>query len=206
MKLLLKSVLAIIFVVLLLFGIYILIESVINFVTFSSRCERETIRLEINLSKPGTFEGDLEETCGAHGEYLFFDINDVVINYENATEILDGLEGKLVITNSDQNIVHERLFEVKDFCDEPRPGIPSLYFYPFKNGTYHLKMIISKGVSGLPDTKQFIVGKYLLCGCEKLPAFAGFVIGGLSVSASLIFCVLFRLVRLKNKIVAEKCS
>jgi len=135
----------------------------------------EPIRLKANLSEPGTYEGTFLHTYNfAHGLTFYIETNDVEASYQNATDMLKGLEGRILITDDSNSVVFTEDFAASDFSfrNWQNPNTPSLYFFnsiDFAAGDYNLKLLIEQGAPVLADKNHCFVCRYSLCGMELMP-------------------------------------
>ena len=56
-------------------------------------------------------------------------------------------------------------------------AMPLVQFAPFEDGTYTITVTVTHGTAALGGVPQRIIGRYMLCGLEMMPAFIFMVTG-----------------------------
>ena len=184
-------------------GIYFLVESHRIRHEFYQRIEEKLIDLEVDLSQPGEFSGEFQQTWSiCHRQAINLHVPSNLASQVSPSKLLTSLEFKCRITDSNGDVVADDKSAGhpiwQDRLDDDE--IPLLYFHPFdKGGTYTLTLTIIRGAPRLAGVPQRLVGRYQPCGIELLPAFFAIVIGIASlVVAAIIFLVVVIITKRKK--------
>jgi hypothetical protein len=151
----------------------------------------EPIRLNVDLSKPGTYSGELRHTFTfACADYFQIVPESPFASREEAESSLKGLVAHYSLIGPHGGVVHERDCEPTGFRAAEVKGnrwVPSLGRDHFgcEKGVYTLKFTVEHGASKLAGIPHVLVARYAICGIEYLPShflqllgIAGCVIGG----------------------------
>jgi len=194
-----------------MFGLMLTVISLLGAVMFGVAAYRFNVTVHrwdlarpmetpIDLSRPGSVTVPFDQTCSiSHGEGVFLNCKIRDEAGQVPGEVLKGLSGSLVITDSAGNEIANRdLTEMK----LPPPGQPIVSRYlvsgevmlteisTFKTGAYTATVTIDQGAPALAGHTQTIYAKYRLCGMEQMP---GVVLGFFAFCAGLI-CLIAGLV------------
>ncbi|QDT42196.1 hypothetical protein Pan241w_22770 [Gimesia alba] len=190
-----------------LFGLSLAVISLVGAVVFGVAAYRYNVMVHrwnlarpmetrVDLSQPGSLSVPFHQTCSiSHGEGVFLDCEIRDEAGQIPDEVLKGLAGSLVITDSAGNEIANRdLTEWKT----PPPGQPIVSRYlvsgevmlteipTFKTGAYTATVTIDEGAPALADHTQTIYAKYRLCGMEQMPVA---VFGFFAFCAGVVFLI-----------------
>lgn len=193
----------------------ICLVGVVYFAVEASRYKRhvyqakkdEPIRLKVNLSEPGTYEGTFLHTHNSpHGQIFYIETNDVEVSYQNATDMLKGLQGRILITDDSNSVVFTKDFAASDFSfrDWQNPNTPSLHLLNstrIAKGDYNLQLLIEQGAPALADKNHFFVCRYLLCGLELMPVM---ILRIISIICFVVGVVLLLVPVVKTKLICRQ--
>jgi hypothetical protein len=163
----------------------------------------EPIRLKVDFSKPGSYEGELRHTfLNAHNEILEIVTEPPLTSREEAEKVTEGLSGRFSIVGPHGPVIRDKELDAKGlgaFETEPGRWVTFVAFTRFgsEKGIYRLNLTVNQGAPRLVGVSHFLVARYGLCGMEYmvaeiawLIAVAGFVVSGVIVLA--IVVVTFR--------------
>ena len=129
------------------------------------------MRLRIDLSQPGEYYGNLQQTASfTCKQVLRVETARSFASSEEAVAVLEGLSGHLVIKDGNNNVVYEKEVSPEAFGVDPAgPDFwPELLFSPIAEGEYRVVLSVQHGAPALKDVPQELVGRYLLCGIEYI--------------------------------------
>ena len=167
----------------------------------------EPIRLKVDLSKPGEYEGTFRHTfTAAHSKNLQIETDSQLMpksareSREKGKEILAGLSGRVSIIGSDGSVVKECDFTAESSTDcwsfNNAWWIPLIDLGSFPAGVYTLKLKVDHGAPQLANVRHVLIAKYGLCGMEYLHSqmmmwlgIGGCVIAGLLIIAIVVVTV-----------------
>lgn len=151
----------------------------------------------LDLSQPGETNVPFQQTCSiAHGEAVLLDCEWDDGHQPNAAELLQGLQGSIVIKDADGTAIES--VEINGAAAQFWDGkILLARFVPFRNGDYVATIRVDAGAAALAHHQQMVYVKYQLCGLEQMPAaIAGaFAMGAGIVGIIAAVCVLPGLLR-----------
>jgi hypothetical protein len=162
----------------------------------------EPIRIEVDLSQPGTYSGEFVHSfLGAHDEALRIQTEPTFATTEEARASVAGLKGRVTFTTLEGVVAHERELN-PEWCGSSwvthGNAVPAFSFYGLDKGTYRMTLIVEEGAPALAGVPQTLVARYELCGLEYLPAeicvwasIACFLIAGVIV-VSIVAVILLR--------------
>lgn len=129
--------------------------------------QAEPVRMQVDFSKPGRFEGELKQTftC-SHWESLALEVNLPFTTSEEAEKAVGKVSGRISLKDSDGQAVYEGpvaiiAHNVPDKSPELYIMIPIL-----PQGHYAICIDIQEGTPSLAGRSQTLVGRYRLCGME----------------------------------------
>ena len=159
----------------------------------------EPVRFSLDLRAPGKYVAPYKQTCGsAHGTAL-----ELQTGITNAEEALAVLRGVAVIRDTGGQEVIREEFDGKDLGWASRIGnlqVPAVRLGRFGCGNYNLELTITEGATGLTTTNHTLVGRYILCGLERMPAAIMSIAGWLLLFlASLCAVITFRYLRRRKQ-------
>jgi hypothetical protein len=168
----------------------------------------ELIRLNVDLSKPGKYVGQLAGAFPpAHDHLLQLRTEPPFTSQETAEAALAGLTGHLTVVDSQGRVVFEedvnpQRFYAVDMGDgswQPTLGCR------LPGGTYQLKLAIDVAASRLDGIPQVLVGRNYLCGLEYLVGYVMWWLGiiGCTLSGVIGSIVVFATIVIRRKRVAE---
>ena len=142
----------------------------------------EPVRLKVDLSKPGQFSGEFRQTFrAACSGYLEIVPEPLPSSEKAALSLLKGLRGRLTIVRSDGRVVHECGIREEDFIailDGYAHWVPrECDDFSFEEGIYQIKVVVDHGAPALAGVPHSLVGQYVLCGMENMPAEILYLIG-----------------------------
>lgn len=149
--------------------------------------------LTVDLSTPGLFEAELDQTCSiAHAEVFELVPADGSAAFGTDPGTLKGLEATLRIIDSGGRVVLTEPFPPTGEWLGPRSdGLVVFRVAPFATGRYRVEVDVTAGASGLAGVKQRLVARYELCGLERLPGTIAYGFSaGCGMTALLIGAVL----------------
>ena len=133
----------------------------------------EPMRLRVDLSRPGEYVGELDQTASfTCKQVLRVETAKPFASSEDARAALAGLSGHLAIKDAGGKVVYETEVNPEAFWVDPagpdfRPGF---LFSPIPRGKYKVVLSVQQGAPALNDIRQELVGRYLLCGIERIQA------------------------------------
>jgi hypothetical protein len=170
----------------------------------------ESIRLQVDLSKPGSYRGAFVQTCNVSlGEYLYVETQHEFASGDEALELVKGIRGTLSVTDSNGESVVNYDFSDTDFVEQQIVSEsfgPGLRIQALSKGEYSLNLTVLQPAPGLANVNHMLVGRHLLCGCRFIPAAIGLLAGIACIGVSIIIItvvVIFTLKR-RKRILAEK--
>ena len=165
--------------------------------------------MPIDLSKPGEYRGALHETfLNSHGSSLEIETTPFE-SEEQAEKALAGVDGKFKVLASDGSVIVE-----KDLGKCLVPGgkrsangntkwTPMFYYSAYGRGEFRLVVTVTSPAAGMAERPQEVVGRYQLCGMEKMPAIVEYFFGGASAFAGMTVAVISWRWRRRKRNMAE---
>jgi hypothetical protein len=156
-------------------------------------------RMPLNLREPGWYVGAYTQTCSsAHGTAL-----ELQTGVTNADSALENLAGVVVIRDKQAVEVLRESFAGRDIGSSWLRGqveVPALRLGRFPCGQYQMEVTITQGAKDLTTTNHLIVGRYILCGLERMPFAILSILGWLLMFfASICAVITYRYLRLRRK-------
>jgi len=195
-------------------GIFLLITAHKYRCNFHQWREARPVDLTVDLSAPGEFKGTFQQTCHiSHGEEICLilppdrsptiPLTTLFSEVRFICRIIDG-DGNEKLS---QEFTGELVYGDSRICDDRFPGaaIPLLKFHPFEDGAYQMLVSVKNGTPALHDVPQRIIGRYLLCGLEMMPAFLSMIAGIASMLVAAVVAVTTALVS-RRKIKNSNCA
>ena len=157
----------------------------------------EPVRIKVDLSEPGTYESSFFLIRNsAIGQYFMIESNEVDFSYDNYKDILKGLEGSFVITDSNNAVVVEKDFNsinISFLNFGHGSAFPAIRFYPrISKGDHNLRFVIEDGAPALAGKEQWLVYKYFICGFEYVPAMFFRIISVIFFIVGVVFVIIIR--------------
>ena len=122
------------------------------------------VSVPVDLSRPGKTTAPLKQTYGSScHEALFLELPDGGAADRSSDQLLDGLRGTVTITDQ----------AGREVVSVPMPGeMPGTVadFTPMPVGDCQLTIEVLQGAPALSGREQRLVGKYLMCWIDHLPA------------------------------------
>jgi len=155
----------------------------------------EPICLEVDLSRPGEYEGGFRHSfTGAHGTVLQIETDTPLPSPEKIKEMFAGLSGHLAIADCNGDVVYKSDYTSDDVgCWKACEGqwIPMLGLGRFPTGAYVLRFTVTHGAPGLANIPHTLVARYELCGMEYAVPQMMLITGGVSGAiAGLLFLMI----------------
>lgn len=132
----------------------------------------ELARLDVDLSKPGTFHGPFHsEYVNSHGLALDIVSEPAFTKDEACLEAIKGLKVDVSLTDAQGETVYSDSLNDENIrlWGTETSFVPRLYIGSDRNGQYKLAVTVKEPASGLAGRKQTLVGKYMFCGLEYFP-------------------------------------
>jgi flagellar basal body-associated protein FliL len=168
----------------------------------------EPVRIEVDLSKPGTYTGNFHQTYqGSHNEILYIETPDLKVEAEDPNVMLCGLKGKISILDTAQKEVESldlAKMEIVYLPTETESVAFGWEFWPFPVGEYTIDIHIEEGCSLFQGQKQFLVARYSFCGLEYSVVYISIIFGLILLligSLFIFFVLLFRRKKKRERIV-----
>lgn len=186
-----------VFVIACIFGaVYSAFEAVNHNAKFQSWLVAQPLCVEIDLSQPSETTAPFRQTCSiSHGEIITLDCKYGEVD-PNPSELLDGLEGVVVISDAEGNQVSSTNFSDKSaYVWYDRIALADVD--PFATGDYIATIHVHSGAPALVSRKQTLIAEYQLCGLEQFPTYIArglaCIFGGVGLISLLIIApVLYR--------------
>jgi hypothetical protein len=135
----------------------------------------EPIRMDVDLSRPGTYAGEFVHSFeNAHFLAVFVETELPYPDDNAARAKLQGLAGEIAIVAPDGEVVdtqelHPDAIQLGWKC-RMQGSFPGWRLRQYPLGTYTLTLTIRQGAPALDGVSQTLTGAYVLCGLEFLPA------------------------------------
>lgn len=160
----------------------------------------EPIRLKVDLSKPGEYEGTFRHTfTNAHSTFLRIETDLPLVSREKAEAILAGISGRLAIVGSNGVAIYEYNFTSEDvgcWKGNDEQWVPVIKIGNFPAGVYTLRFKVDHGAPKLANVPHVLIAQYGLCGMEYLLSqmmmwlgIGGCVIAGLLIIAIVVVTI-----------------
>jgi hypothetical protein len=133
------------------------------------------ICLPVDLSHPGVYRGKYCKNFAAnHGDYLRLEVQPAFLSHEEMNKALTGLLARIVVTDETGEQVQDTKVDAETLEHEDGPpgtGSPRTIGLGIrKTGTYDVEFHVIHTAVGMNGRPQCLVGKYLFCGMEFMPA------------------------------------
>jgi len=152
----------------------------------------EPLRIDANLSVPGTYTGKLIQTY-FWGQIVYIKPAQAFKSQHDTTAALAGLSGSVEIADSNGLIVINKEFNADTMVVRGYGISPELcYLREFPEGEYTVHFKILNGASALTTVPYLVYSCYNFCGMETLPVGLCFVyaMGFLLISIILVSIIL----------------
>ncbi len=163
----------------------------------------ESVRLPIDLSKPGEYRGRFRRRfITEHGEQLRVEVNPGFESQEEMLAALEGFAGRLTIAKADGDAIHQEDVTARTFSEARFPGCgghaPMPLHTPFlickpETRTFEectITLTVAEPAAGMQRIEQQLVSKCVFCrtaeGLKKLFHGAFGIVGGALVMVSLL--------------------
>jgi Ca2+/Na+ antiporter len=192
-------------------GVFFLIESYKYVRQVHQWDGDESIRLQVDLSKPGSYSGEFVKTCNTSlGEYLYVETRQEFASKDEALELVKGIKGTISVTDSSGESVVDYDFTDTDFVEQRivseclAPGLRIRGV--LSKGKYALNLTVVQPSPALSNVNHALVGRNLFCGCIFIPAAIGILAGivCIGVSIILIIVVVILVVKRRKRVLADQ--
>ena len=144
--------------------VYLAVESRWMYRVVEEAAAARPVSVPIDLSRPGKTTAPLKQTYGSScHEALFLELLDGDAEERSPDEPLEGLRGTVTITDQ----------AGREVVSVPMPGGMSgtvADFTPMPVGEYELTIEVIQGAPALSGREQRLVGEYVMCGIDRMPA------------------------------------
>ncbi|MBN1818030.1 MAG: hypothetical protein JW828_11780 [Sedimentisphaerales bacterium] len=177
----------------------------------------EAIRMPVDLSRPGHFEGVFRQKyIATHGKQFRFEVDPAFESEHQMLDAFKDFQATLTICKSNGEVVLSEVLSVYDFSDDLSPGCR--WYAPMRDYTPYafipsfdamgevakLTLDVQQGAVALEGSGQQLVTKNVLCKTESLNVYIGWGIVIVGIVATVVAGLVFVGFVISNSIQKEK--